>query len=938
MLDDIGGLLDEAIIAHEAKDLNLAAIKYTKILEKDARHPDANHNFAILTIELGREDNALPYLQTAIITNPYVPQYWVTFINTLNNIGRIDQAQSVLDQANAFGYEDEIFKQLQHNLDLKRHEFKPVVGIDPIDDLKPLQINFNAKISNNPNPPEIRTQDLINLYNQGYLEKALLKASQMILEFPESAILYNIIATANKGLNKLENAITAYEKAISLQPDYAEAYNNMGIALQEQAKQKEAIKAFKKALSIQPNFTAAYSNMGLALQDLDMQQEALEAYNTALRLNADYAPAYNNCGNVLQAQGKLIEAIEHYKKALGLQPDYIEAYNNLGCAFTGLGKLEKAIQSYKKAISINPSYAEAYTNLGNTLREQGKKNEALTAFKKALSSKPNYAEAYNNMGNVLQEQGNLDKALEAYKKAISLKPDYILAYNNLGATLYHTGNTDRAIEAYNKAISITPDDFTVWNNLYFSLQIIKNRIVSNEGLRAFFPKLSNPRHSNTAERILQYKLYKGQKEEVRYLETALQNISGTKNIIIQNPKYSKSPNEQTHFLPDEIFALIHFGRSGTGLLHSLIDEHPEISTLPSVYFSEYFDHSTWEKIISSGWDGMVNHFSLIYEVLFNATSSIPIKTKDKNLKYNLGISEGLANVGNQKNEISTVDKEKFCLELRRLVNHHDNMDAMLFFKLVHVAYDSTVGENNAKNKIFYHIHNPDTYAQLNFVRLAPKANWIMMVREPIQSCESWIQKSFEDTDHSTIVNKILTMLFEIDNAVYSTQRSIGIRLEDLKEKPQKTIQALCKWMSIKQNKSLYNMTVQGKKWWGDPTSPDYSKDGMDPFGKTSINRKVGSIFTKNDRLILSTLFYPFSVQFGYVPENFEFFQINLNKVRPLLDKPFDFEKSLYNRKKIKKEQFMQSGSYLYFRSGLIERWNTLNEFHNYPNIIKPLKV
>ena len=50
MLDDIGGLLDEAIIAHEAKDLNLAVIKYTKILEKDAQHPDANHNFAILTI------------------------------------------------------------------------------------------------------------------------------------------------------------------------------------------------------------------------------------------------------------------------------------------------------------------------------------------------------------------------------------------------------------------------------------------------------------------------------------------------------------------------------------------------------------------------------------------------------------------------------------------------------------------------------------------------------------------------------------------------------------------------------------------------------------------------------------------------------------------------------------------------------------------------
>ena len=351
MLDDIGGLLDEAIIAHEAKDLNLAAIKYTKILEKDARHPDANHNFAILTIELGREDNALPYLQTAIITNPYVPQYWVTFINTLNNIGRIDQAQSVLDQANAFGYEDEIFKQLQHNLDLKRHEFKPVVGIDPIDDLKPLQINFNAKISNNPNPPEIRTQDLINLYNQGYLEKALLKASQMILEFPESAILYNIIATANKGLNKLENAITAYEKAISLQPDYAEAYNNMGNAFQRQGKLSEAIEAYKKAISIKP----------------------------------DYAEAYSNMGNAFKNRAELKRAVKVFKIALTIKPTFFEAYWNLYGTSKNIADAKKWIN---KCLEINPHHLDS--KLAKIAMEfyEGKKSDFNFLLNSALRNHP----------------------------------------------------------------------------------------------------------------------------------------------------------------------------------------------------------------------------------------------------------------------------------------------------------------------------------------------------------------------------------------------------------------------------------------------------------------------------------------------------------------------------------------------------------------------
>ena len=132
------------------------------------------------------------------------------------------------------------------------------------------------------------------------------------------------------------------------------------------------------------------------------------------------------------------------------------------------------------------------------------------------------------------------------------------------------------------------------------------------------------------------------------------------------------------------------------------------------------------------------------------------------------------------------------------------------------------------------------------------------------------------------------MLFEIDNVVYSNKNCVGVRLEDLKNKPRKTIPAICKWMGISEKEQLYEMTAQGKKWWGDPTSPDYSKDGMNPFGKTSIKRKIGTIFSEKDQFILQTLFYPFSVRFGYAKENSERFKDDLQKIRPMLDDLFDF--------------------------------------------------
>ena len=105
-----------------------------------------------------------------------------------------------------------------------------------------------------------------------------------------------------------------------------------------------------------------------------------------------------------------------------------------------------------------------------------------------------------------------------------------------------------------------------------------------------------------------------------------------------------------------------------------------------------------------------------------------------------------------------------------------------------------------------------------------------------------------------------------------------------------------------------------------------------------MNRKVGSIFSENDQFILRTLFYPFRVRFGYADADSKQFVADLEAVRPMLDQLFDFESALIERANAEPGQFVASGSYLYFRSGLIERWNTLNEFGTYPNMIKPMRI
>ena len=176
------------------------------------------------------------------------------------------------------------------------------------------------------------------------------------------------------------------------------------------------------------------------------------------------------------------------------------------------------------------------------------------------------------------------------------------------------------------------------------------------------------------------------------------------------------------------------------------------------------------------------------------------------------------------------------------------------------------------------------------------------------------------------------MLFEINNDIYEKQETIGIRLEDLKEYPKQTIAALCKWMAIEETDSLYEMTAQGKKWWGGLDSKN-----MTAFGKVNKS-KIGKIFSEKDRFIFKTLFYPFSIKFEYAKENAKKFKDNLEKIRPMIDEIFDFEKQFIKRTEINENKFKKSAMFLYMRSRMIERWEVLKQFNTYPNMLRYLKI
>ncbi|WP_054109065.1 tetratricopeptide repeat protein [Novosphingobium sp. AAP83] len=345
---------------------------------------------------------------------------------------------------------------------------------------------------------------LVALYNEGRFDQLIEQADLLVVEYPTSPLLWNILAAGRQALGQLAEAISAYQRAIELQPAYADAYNNMGNALKDQGKLDAAISAYRRALEIKPAYADAYYNMGNALKAQGKLDEEIAAYRQALAINPRNAEALNNTGNALKDQGKLVEAISAYRRAVEIKPTYADAFFNMGIALNQQGKLEEAmaayrrsldirpifadayynigivlkaqdkleeaISAYKRAIDIRPAYSEAYFNLGNALNEQGRNEDSIIAFQRALEIQPTYAEAYNNLGNRLKDRGKLAEAISAYRNALEFKPAYAEAYNNMGNALKDQGKLDEAIASYRRAIEIKPTYAAAEAHLLFQCQ------------------------------------------------------------------------------------------------------------------------------------------------------------------------------------------------------------------------------------------------------------------------------------------------------------------------------------------------------------------------------------------------------------------------------------------------------------------------------------
>lgn len=259
---------------------------------------------------------------------------------------------------------------------------------------------------------------------------------------PDSDEIYNNKCLTLINLNRFNEAIECYDKALKINPNNVKAWNNKAFALHNLNRLDEAIECYDKSLEIDPNFISSLRNKAFALRTLNRLDEAIECYDKVLKIDPNDFGVWNNKAFSLHELNRSDEAIECYDKALKINPNYFEAWANKGFTLESLGRLDEAVECYNKALEIYPNHPDMLNRL-SVIKAQ--KNVSVNSLEDAL-----------NQADTYWEEEDYEKVIEVYDLISDSMPKQPLVWNRKGDAYYQLGRYEEAIECFDKAFEYNP--------------------------------------------------------------------------------------------------------------------------------------------------------------------------------------------------------------------------------------------------------------------------------------------------------------------------------------------------------------------------------------------------------------------------------------------------------------------------------------------------
>lgn len=293
---------------------------------------------------------------------------------------------------------------------------------------------------------------------RGDFELALSYMDQVLDADPTLSDAHYFRGEALRHLDRIAEAIKAYDDAVKTNVDYAPAYLGRGRAML--TRDEEAAAAdFERAQKADPSLVETYVELGRYYSDNQLWTRLENTMLDAIENNAGTPFVYIYLSEAEINLGKYEEALDYALEGSANDPTLLEGYLAVGRAYVALGTkkfilehLNAAVWPLQTYVVYTPEDHRGWATLARAQVGIGEYDAALESANKALEISERHAPAFIARGLVYIAQGDYSAALEDFTSARRYaKVSYELTLET-GRAHYLLGNYNQALDYINPAI------------------------------------------------------------------------------------------------------------------------------------------------------------------------------------------------------------------------------------------------------------------------------------------------------------------------------------------------------------------------------------------------------------------------------------------------------------------------------------------------------
>lgn len=316
----------------------------------------------------------------------------------------------------------------------------------------------------------------LDAYDAGDWDRALIILERAILDFPAYADLQYRRGLLLTELNRLPDAILAFDVALAINPRFvsallaqglsylalsrwSDAADVLGRALKEEPQYADiayahAVAAFAMheleeantsllaALAVNPRFWRARVAMALVDFDSGRRSDAVHGLETALSSHMPQGPLLWAPEHPLERREA--GAIQFWSAAVLSHPEYPDLQLQLGLIHLQRGALEEAEAAFLRATLLHPGYTEAHAGLGKVAVLAGSPDRAVLHLTRALDVSPRWADLWCLLAEARVEMGELSSAAADFEQSLAQNPGYVNALLGLAIVRSRQRRADEA--------------------------------------------------------------------------------------------------------------------------------------------------------------------------------------------------------------------------------------------------------------------------------------------------------------------------------------------------------------------------------------------------------------------------------------------------------------------------------------------------------------